>query len=194
MGNKSTKPRDYTSPKLAWDDEKKRKKYIDPNAAYVFNFYGEYSDEEFRKANVDDPELERDLKKYVEDNVALAKICKFQSVSDFRYYKGQKFGFAFFDKAYLEPFLTLKIAFSDEKVIRVQRYIYDRDFVISYGDLNIKWKPVSVDLTTNYICDLVKGEEVMSVENDFGISFDDKNDVHDILQRSIPYMLSIDSK
>lgn len=200
MGNKVTKEVDISAPSLTWDKENNRPKYFFPNGTFVFNFYGEYSRDEFLKANVDDPEFEKMVKKDVENYTThyyIYRDCK--SCAHNIYYKDQKYGFAWFNMAYIKPMFTIDISSHDDlSKLKIQRFLGDAHISIQSMHTNstIKWSGTNADVAANYVCDIIEDLEVYTVKNDMGCqetttTVTYKKELQCILMKLIDYMMSM---
>lgn len=207
MGNKVAKEFDTTLPTITWDKENNRPKYYFPDGTHVFNFYGEYSRDEFLKANVDEPEFEKKVKEEVEHYTKrhyyiYHRTCK--HVSHYIYYKDQKYGFAWFNMAFIEPMCTInllsKVSGDNEGTLqlKIQRFLCDERIYIKcmHTDSSVKWSVTNADVAANYICDMTDGLDISIVENDLGIQeskklVKDRSDLQSILKTLIEYMMSI---
>jgi len=201
MGNKPVKQRDTSCPSFSHRENK----FYDDNAAYVFNFYGKYSEEEFKKANVDDPKLEMKVKEEVDEYIEMQKRCMFRSMSHNIYHNDVKYGFAFFHEAYINPFLKLTLECTNRKdgninedtkdtVLYVARFLDHKCLKIVHGDLNINWKLGNIDATVDYVFEILQGKTISSITNDFDVQVDMNEDPRDIVKRCITYMMNIESK
>lgn len=202
MGNKPTKQLEISSPSFS----PRENKYYDKNAAYVFHFYGKYSEEEFKQANVDDPKLEMKVKQEVDEYMDMQSKCMFRSTSTCIYHNNIKYGIAFFHEAYLHPFLTLTLTCSNTKdgsfnkndnkdeVLYVARFLDHKCLNIVYGDLSINWKPENIDATVDYVFDILHDKTIFDITNDFGVQVNMNEDPRDIVKRCITYMVNIESK
>lgn len=205
MGN--TQPKqvdtDTSCPEPSWDETTQRPKYVNKKALYVFNFYGEYSREEFLRAGVDDPEFEKMVKKDVEhftSHYYVYRNCR--SCAHSIYYKDQKYGFAWFNMAYIDPMCTIELLCKEnDQVANIQRFLGDahiRMQCMRTGRI-IKWSGTDADVAANYVCDLVVDLDISVVQHDMGTqetktSVKDKHELQFILKKLIEYMMSINSK
>ena len=204
MGNKVVKESDRSTPSLTWDKENNRPKYFFPDGTFVFNFYGDYSRDEFLKANVVDPEFEKIVKINVEHyktHYYIYRNCK--NCAHNIYYKDQKYGFAWFNMAYIVPMFTIDISSHDDlSKLKIQRFLGDAHISIqsmSYTNSSIKWNGTNADVAANYVCDIIENLDVYTVKNDLGcqettITVTDKKELQCILMKLIDYMMSINSK
>jgi hypothetical protein len=205
MGGNQSKNYVTTAPTISWDEKNNRKiyKHLDPRVEYVFNFYGEYSRDEFLKAKVDDPELEEILKDKVEDEIASHKVFDYRSSSKNIYHKGRTYGFAYHNTAYMSPLVTMTLVHVDEQnqyipQIRIERFLGEKNILIACREdpkKTIVWNPSSTLLTADYICELVKDTNINVVEVDVGhfqsIEVQTKQDLHEVITKWIAYMTNI---
>lgn len=203
MGNKIVKEVDTSLPSLTWDKENNRPKYFYPNGSFVFNFYGEYSRDEFLKANVDDPEFEKKVKKDVEHYTTQYYIYRnCRNCTHNIYYKDQKYGFAWFNMAYIEPMCTIDILSHDEtSKLKIKRFLAEAHISIQSMRTNstIKWSGTNADVTANYVCDIIEDLDNYIVKNDMGCqetktTVTNKKELQCIIRKLIDYMMSINSK
>lgn len=202
----STKVQDNSFPTLTWDKNTNRRRYVDANAAYVFNFYGKYSTEEFSKANMEDPNFEKQVHDWVNQRVLSLKADPeyFRYYAGCIHYKGQKYGLGFFNMAYMDPIASITLCYVDVQgrhlpEIRVSRFSADEKLRIffTWSSKTIKWNPMSVEFTAQYICDLADGHNITLVENDMGVQptvVKDKEGLYDVVRKLVAYMLSIHIK
>ena len=206
MGN--TQPKrvdmDVSCLELSWDEKTQRPKYVDKKAAYVFNFYGEYSRDEFLRAGIDDPEFERMVKEDVEhytSNYHVYRNCR--SCAHRIYYKDQKYGFAWFNMAYIDPMCTIELLCNESDQVakipaKIQRFLGDVHICMQCMRTGriIKWSGTDAEVAANYVCDLVADLDIYVVQNDMGIHdtktiVKDKEELQSTLTKLIKYMLSI---
>lgn len=207
MGNTPPEPVDTSCPEQSWDKETKRPKYVSKKAVYVFNFYGEYSREEFLRAGVDDPEFEQMVKKDVEHyttNYYVYRNCR--SCAHSIYYKNQKYGFAWFNMAYINPMCTIDLLSEypeNNQVtskLKIQRFLGDAHTLYIQcmrTDRTIKWSGTDAGVATNYVCDLVQDLDISIVHNDMGtkktnsIVIKDNVELQSTLKKLIEYIMCI---
>lgn len=203
MGNKVVKEHDTSCPTETWDKDNNRPKCFYADGTHVFNFYGEYSRDEFLKANVDDPEFEKKVKEDVEQfkiHEYIYRRCK--SISRYIYHKDKKYGFAWFNMAYINPMCTIDLLCrANNVVLKIQRFLYDNHVYIKFMPTNstVKWSVTNADVAANYVCDMVDGVDISVVQNDVGVQETCTNvtDVYElqcILKKLIEYMMSIQER
>lgn len=200
MGNTPAKHVDTSCPTRSWDVKNKRPIYVDKNAEYVFNFYGEYTRDEFLKANVDNPEFEQRVKDYVDEcNSSEAYRTQVQSFSHSDHFQGKKYGIAWFNMAFIDPMYTIELKTKDAVVVaRLQRFLGDSCLIITCISKNttVKWQGTDADAAASYVCDLVHGQGITLVKNDLGIqekvtAVKDQQQLQQVLGKLIMYIMSI---
>jgi hypothetical protein len=203
MGNTPAKP-SYNLNTLTekWDKEHKRMKYEDKNAVYVFNFYGEYTREEFLKSGVDDPEIEQWVKNLIDEYNSNDVYRKCRGIAAPAIYKGRQYGIAWFNRLYIDPMSTITLSSKTTQKLKVCRFFDTAKLVvITCLDTNrtIQWNPTNADVTARYICNLAEADDVSVVENDFGILetkkvVRNKDELKSTLKELIEYMTAIQDK
>lgn len=71
--------------KIVWNAETRKDMYYCPFAYYNFNFYGEFSETEYSKSNINNQELKNKIKLCVNDSLSYLQSGK--SVYNNIYYK-----------------------------------------------------------------------------------------------------------
>jgi hypothetical protein len=204
MGNTTAKELDTSSPTWTWDDATERAKYVDSRAKYVFNFYGEYSRDEFLKAHVDDPELEKKVKEYVENRQSQPsydECCR--SCATSIHHKGDKYGVAWHNMAYIDPVCTITLlSFEEVPVLKVYRFLGNNTLLTIrhiQKQTKVTWDHRKADITAKYICDLVGDLQILTIENNLGIKetrrfLSNNDELQPILVKLIEYMTCIRKK
>lgn len=206
MGNSTSKQteRDISCPDRIWDDVTERPKYVDSKAKYVFNFYGEYSREEFLKANVDDPEFEKEVKEYVDHrqyNPIYINGCRSTSTSI--HHNGTKYGIAWHNMLFVDPLCTITLMSCDnEPLVKIYRFM-GNNTLLTIKDMQkqtkVTWDHKKADVTARYVCDLVGNHEALVVENDLGLEetktiLRGNDELQHTLEKLIDYMTCINKK
>ena len=181
---------------MIWDEKSNIPKCIDKNAEYVFNFYGKYSKDEFEKANLNDHKFEEYIKITVMKDVALMKDHKYIYISHALHYKDKKFGYAFFDPLFIYPIATIIFSYNQQHGIKIHRYFNKKnlEIICPWIEKKIIWNSENIDMTIDYIYELIHNQNISLVENNFGIkSYEVKNkyDLRDIIKKHVTYMLNI---
>lgn len=208
MGNSQTKNNhhDISSPKKSWDEENDRPIFEDKNAEYVFNFYGNYSRDEFLKANVNDPELEAILKDEVNSCLKPVYQTGCRALAHSIYHKGKKYGFAWINMAFYQPLCSINLLQMYPEThdaiskLKIERWLSDDNATIRiiHENNKIKWTVLSSDISARYVCDLLQNMDISIVQTDLNICekikiVTNKEELHSIVKKLIEYMLSINS-
>ena len=97
--------------------------------------------------------------------------------------------------------LSIKSVFycsdSARPLLLISRFPDEGTFLIIHDRMkdNIVMTPTDIDTTTNFVCDLMDGFDIKSVETDFGVKpvqiLSDEDNLHSVVQKLLSYMLCV---